>query len=87
MIAAVEVIPPARLALALAPLAAALAVFWWSHVPLGRIGDFLSTLHAKLAPGAVVLFADELPYDRYPTRTDADGNHLELRTLPDGRTW
>ena len=66
---------------------AALAVWWWSHVPLGRLREFLSTLHGKLAPGAVVLFADELPYDRYPTRRDADGNHLEQRTLPDGRTF
>jgi demethylmenaquinone methyltransferase/2-methoxy-6-polyprenyl-1,4-benzoquinol methylase len=64
---------------------AALAVWWWSHVPRRRLPAFLATLHERLLPGAVVLFADELPYDRYPTRTDADGNRVELRPAPDGR--
>src|SRR5438874_920005 len=31
---------------------AAMAIFWWSHVPRSRIGAFLSSLHAPLEPGA-----------------------------------
>ena len=37
---------------------AAYAGFWWSHVPLGRLDAFLSGLHQRLEPGAVVAFMD-----------------------------
>jgi ubiquinone/menaquinone biosynthesis C-methylase UbiE/protein-tyrosine-phosphatase len=68
---------------------AAAAVWWWSHMPKARIGEFLGSLHRQLLPGARVLFVDQLP-DAY----EAEGRHrvetgdiVEARTLPDGRTF
>jgi ubiquinone/menaquinone biosynthesis C-methylase UbiE len=66
---------------------AAFAVWWWSHVPLGRLREFLDGLHRQLQPGTMVHFVDHLPYDRYQTRHDSEGNRLELRTLLDGRIF
>src|ERR1051325_11390365 len=37
---------------------AALAVFWWSHIPRERVGEFLSSLHARLEPGARVVLME-----------------------------
>jgi SAM-dependent methyltransferase len=66
---------------------AAFAGCWWSHVPLARLPGWLETLHARLRPGARVIFLD----NRYVqgsstplTRTDADGNTYQDRTLDDG---
>jgi demethylmenaquinone methyltransferase/2-methoxy-6-polyprenyl-1,4-benzoquinol methylase len=68
---------------------AAAAVWWWSHMPKARIREFLGSLHRQLLPGARVLFVDQLP-DAY----QAEGRHraktgdiVEMRTLPDGRTF
>lgn len=66
---------------------AALAVFWWSHVPLGRVGDFLTSLHRRLEPGARVLLMDNLYVDGSSTpiaERDAEGNTYQRRTLSDG---
>lgn len=68
---------------------AALAAFWWSHVPLLRLPGWLAGLHAQLAPGAVVVMLDNLyvPGSNHPiTRQDADGNTYQTRTLDDGST-
>ena len=65
----------------------ALAVFWWSHVPLGRIADFLASLHARLEPGARVLLLDNLYVEGNSTpisEVDTAGNTYQLRTLADG---
>jgi demethylmenaquinone methyltransferase/2-methoxy-6-polyprenyl-1,4-benzoquinol methylase len=65
----------------------ALAVFWWSHIPLARIGEFLDSLHARLAPGAVVVMMDNTYVDGSSTpiaETDAQGNTYQLRKLKDG---
>lgn len=66
---------------------AALAGFWWSHVPRPRLAAFLAQLGRRLAPGArVVLFdnrfvaGSSLPIHR----RDADGNTYQLRRLDAG---
>lgn len=69
---------------------AGLAAFWWSHLPRSRIGEFLTTFHAALKPGARVVLLD----NRYVagsstplSRRDEDGNTYQRRTLEDGRRF
>jgi ubiquinone/menaquinone biosynthesis C-methylase UbiE len=65
----------------------ALAFFWWSHIPLLRIGDFLRSLHRRLEPGARVLFMDNTYVEGNSTpisERDAEGNTYQLRPLADG---
>jgi ubiquinone/menaquinone biosynthesis C-methylase UbiE len=60
---------------------------WWSHVPLARLPGWLSTLHARLRPGARVVMLDNsfVQTSSSPlTRRDADGNTYQTRTLDDG---
>jgi demethylmenaquinone methyltransferase/2-methoxy-6-polyprenyl-1,4-benzoquinol methylase len=66
---------------------AALGMWWWSHIPKGSIRSFLLALHARLKPGSLVVFNDQLPYPGHEKKQDADGNTLELRSLPDGRSF
>jgi ubiquinone/menaquinone biosynthesis C-methylase UbiE len=69
---------------------AAFAGFWWSHVPRERIADFLRSLHARLEPGARVVFVDNLYVDGNSTpvcEVDAHGNTYQLRTLADGSSF
>ena len=69
---------------------AAFAMFWWSHVPKAALSQFLRGLHATLAPGAVVAFADNthVPGESTPiSRTNADGNTYQTRRLDDGQTF
>ena len=66
---------------------AALAVFWWSHVPRERIGEFLASLHARLEPGARVVLMDNRFVEGSSTpisEIDAQGNTYQLRRLGDG---
>lgn len=66
---------------------AAYAGFWWSHVPLGRLDAFLSGLHQRLEPGAVVAFMDNRYVEGSSTplsRRDAEGNTYQTRRLADG---
>jgi len=66
---------------------AALAVFWWSHVPRRRIGAFLDSLHARLERGARVLFMDNRYVEGSSTpihERDADGDTFQIRRLADG---
>ena len=51
---------------------------WFSHIPKREAHRFLSTLHARLARGALVVFGDNL--DR-GTDPDADGNLYQVREL------
>ena len=66
---------------------AAFAGLWLSHVPIGRRGEFLASLHARLAPGARVVLIDnadvqcrELPI----AERDDEGNTFQHRRLKDG---
>jgi demethylmenaquinone methyltransferase/2-methoxy-6-polyprenyl-1,4-benzoquinol methylase len=66
---------------------AALAVFWWSHIPRERVGEFLSSLHARLEPGARVVLMDNRFVEGSSTpisEIDAHGNTYQLRRLGDG---
>ena len=67
----------------------AFAGLWFSHVPIGSRPAFLDSLHARLKPGATVVFLDnsevqcrELPI----AQTDAEGNTYQYRELRDGTT-
>ena len=65
----------------------ALAIFWWSHIPLTRIADFLASLHARLQPGARVVLMDNTYIEGSSTpiaERDAEGNTYQLRRLADG---
>ena len=60
----------------------ALAIFWWSHIPLGQIDAFLASLHARLEPGARVLFMDNSYVEGSSTpvaERDAEGNTYQMR--------
>jgi SAM-dependent methyltransferase len=67
---------------------AAFAGFWWSHVRKGeQLCRFLDVLHARLQPGALVVFADNryVEHSSVPiSRKDADGNTYQMRQLRDG---
>lgn len=65
----------------------ALAIFWWSHIPLTRIDAFLDSLHARLEPGARVVMMDNRYIDGSSTPIagrDEDGNTYQRRRLSDG---
>ncbi len=66
---------------------AAFAGFWWSHVPLQQLRGWLDGLHARLEPGAQVVFLDNRFVEGSGTplsHTDADGNTWQQRALDDG---
>lgn len=66
---------------------AGFAGFWWSHVHKANLPHFLAVLHAKLLPGARVVFIDNLYVkgSSHPiTRVDADGNTYQQRRLENG---
>lgn len=72
------------------PYDGALVTFWWSHIPRGRIDEFLRGLHRHLAPGAVVLLADNTYVEGASTpisRTDDAGNTYQSRTLENGERY
>ena len=67
----------------------AFAGFWWSHIPLRRVAEFLNGLHTALQPGAKIVFFDNrfVPSSSTPlSERDADGNTYQLRKLEDGST-
>ncbi len=63
------------------------AGFWWSHVPKGRLDAFLSGLHARLAPGARVIFLDNRYVEGNSSPlagSDGEGNTYQMRRLAEG---
>lgn len=66
---------------------AAFAGFWWSHVPLQRLPQWIEALHARLDAGACVVVLDNrfVPGSSTAiTRRDAAGNTYQTRQLDDG---
>jgi demethylmenaquinone methyltransferase/2-methoxy-6-polyprenyl-1,4-benzoquinol methylase len=65
------------------------AGFWWSHVPLQRLDDFLAAGVAAVAPRALIAFLDNRFVEGSSTavaRSDAQGNAYQQRSLDDGST-
>jgi len=63
------------------------AAFWWSHVPLERLEEFLAGCVRAVAPGALLAFLDGRYVEGSSTplaRRDAGGNSYQLRRLEDG---
>ncbi len=61
--------------------------FWWSHVPLWKLADFLAAFHSKLNKNARALFLDNNYVEGSSTpvsRRDDDGNTYQIRKLSDG---
>jgi demethylmenaquinone methyltransferase/2-methoxy-6-polyprenyl-1,4-benzoquinol methylase len=68
---------------------AGLAAFWWSHIPKARLRSFLTDFHRSFAPGATIMFIDNVYVEGSSTpisRTDAEGNTYQTRKLDDGST-
>ena len=66
---------------------AALAAFWWSHVPLSRLDEFVRSLHRCLGEGRRVVLVDNRHVDGSSTpiaRVDRSGNSYQRRRLDDG---
>jgi len=64
-----------------------LACFWWSHVPVSRIAEFVGALAAAAPSGARLLLLDNAFAAGSSTpiaRTDAEGNTYQQRRLADG---
>lgn len=69
------------------PFDAAFAGFWWSHVPLQNLPPWLDALHARLLPGARIVFLDNRYVEGSSTpisRQDEHGNTYQQRALGDG---
>jgi len=69
---------------------AGLACFWWSHIPKAKIQNFLHGFHRVLAPGARVVFIDNVYVEGSSTpifRTDAQGDTYQMRMLDDGSRY
>lgn len=65
----------------------AFAGFWWSHVPLARLRDWLALVHSRLERGAQVVLLDNRFVAGSSTaisRRDDEGNTYQRRTLDDG---
>ena len=63
------------------------AGFWWSHVPVAKMGLFLEKTTEAVAPGALIVFLDNRYVEGSSTpmsRTDAEGNTYQTRKLDDG---
>lgn len=69
---------------------AALAGFWWSHVPRQKLRAFLENFHRFLRPGARVVVLDNTYVEGSSTpisRTDEFQNAYQMRTLSGGKAF
>lgn len=69
---------------------AAFAGFFWSHIPLNKINEFLNQFHSKLDKGAKIIFIDNSFVQGSSTpisRTDEDGNTYQIRKLDNGKEF
>jgi len=69
---------------------AAFAGFWWSHVKKRELALFVKNLSLRLEPGAVVAILDNSFAHGSSTpisRTDAEGNTYQMRTLANGERY
>jgi SAM-dependent methyltransferase len=72
------------------PYTAALAAFWWSHVPREKIALFLQSLHQSLAAKSLVVLIDNkyVPGNSTPiANSDTSGNTYQNRKLSDGTAY
>lgn len=73
------------------PFDAGFAMFWWSHISRPKIPAFLSAFHGKLAPGAIVIFADNIYVEGsnnpMSEKVDAEGNTYSRRKLENGKEF
>lgn len=61
--------------------------FWWSHIPVQKIGSFLKTFHSKLIPMTTVIMIDNRFAEGSSTpisKRDELGNTYQVRKLKDG---
>ena len=68
---------------------AAIAGFWWSHVPVTRLKTFLTGLHRRVGSGARIVLFDNRYVDGSSipiARKDDQGNTYQNRQLADGST-
>jgi SAM-dependent methyltransferase len=66
---------------------AALANFWFSHVPKARVGEFLDALEKQVKPGSVIFMADNMLVEGVGGELEAGpdgGDSFKKRTLQDG---
>lgn len=64
--------------------------FWWSHILRADIPRFLAGLHARLAPGTILLLLDNryVPGSNHAiSRTGPDGDTYQQRFLSDGSSY
>ena len=69
---------------------AALVGFWWSHVPISKLDEFLKVMHSKLSGGARIIIFDNRYVEGNSTpisRTDDEDNTYQIRKLSDGSTY
>lgn len=69
---------------------AGFAGFWWSHVPKGRLREFLDGFHAHLNKSARVVFIDNCYVEGSSTpvsRKDEHGNTYQSRRLDNGTQY
>lgn len=68
---------------------AVFAGFWFSHIPLEKLPEYMRYLNGFLRPGARVIFLDNLYVEGNSTPLsdrDAAGNTYQTRPLADGST-